>query len=93
MVAYWKSLNEIPEQFRKDILEVHYKRLCCSKEEVMNEVLSFANLKESREHQTILANYKLEAKNDKWKQSLTVRQKQELNQALAELKLESFLHD
>lgn len=93
MVAYRRSLNEIPESFRKDVMEISYEKLCHSPKQVMNDVLSFTHLEKSSGYQTILGNYQLDDKNYKWNQNMTARQKQELNQALEELKWESILQD
>ena len=82
MEAYRESLRELPEPARDDVLEIRYERLCTSKEGVIHDVLHFAGLERSEEHDTALRRYETENRNHKWRHDLTATQQQQLDHAL-----------
>ena len=93
MAAYKRSLHTLPESLGSDILAIRYHELCASPDDLVHKVLSFSGLKVSEAYLISLSEHRLESRNHKWQQELTLKQQKDLEHALESLDWTSYIHE
>jgi hypothetical protein len=83
--AHRLAVEKLPGEFKRDVMEIEYKRLCEDKLVVIPEILSFCDLEYSDSYRRKVEEYHLQARDYKWRESFTNRQKSDLLQAAVEL--------
>ena len=83
--AFTSSLAGLPSSMKPDILTVQYDRLCAARDEVLQEILSFAGLEVSQEYRASVSEFSLENRDYKWREDLTREQRSVIEQTLITL--------
>jgi hypothetical protein len=92
MEAYRRSMDLLPPPARADVMEIHYRDLCSAKNKVMKAVTAFCELEYSAAFEKALTRHPLKSQDHKWAQNFTEKQQEQLNQALKELRWESYVN-
>ena len=89
--AYEASLGRLPEDRRKNVMEIHYSDLCAASEEVIGRILAFCEVEDDKAFRGALSEFRLASRDDKWRHELPPVEQQRLEGAVAELGLTHYV--